>query len=218
MSKSAEAKSTSRLTGCERLISIVLAVALFAFAGFSSILQLHQTTTEIASDGSWKHTESPRDTSYFSIGASTIAAVLLLYAINGLRVARFSAGNIAVDTQPEKEAQRALDQIKSLDPAAEQPASSETPPESTATPEIVQTAKGKFESYKLAEVPVRVLQDAITKWPSGQDLPTDFTDFKFALRKTGRGNHPWIIKFRDRLPVTVSYGGKSKLEATVTMA
>jgi len=177
------------------------------------------TVTETASDGSWKIITSPLDDSTLRIGSGIFASVLLLYAMNGLRIVRFSAGNVSMETLPETQAQHVLDDVKSVDPSADEPVDPKTPPpESTAAPEIVRTAKGPFEYYRLPQVPARVLHDAIAGWPLDDPKPTDFTGFEVALRKTGRGNHPWILKFRDRVPIAVSYGGQGKGGSTVTKA
>jgi hypothetical protein len=210
-------KQVSKLTGSERFWSVIASFLLFVGAGYLQTHQLNKTTTEKASDGTWKSVESPVDTQNLTTSASILAALLLLYAINGLRVVRFSAGKVSLDTLSDEEANRTVSQVKSIDPSAELPIEPKLPPpETTASPEIVQTEKGKFERYQLSEVPPPVIQAALADWPEDNLPPKDWTDFMFALRKTGRGNHPWIIKFRDRMPVVVSYGGQGKEKPTVT--
>jgi len=60
-----------------------------------------------------------------------------------------------------------------------------------------------------------VLTDALLKWPPDIKKPDDLSAFEFATRKTGKGNHPWTIKFKGRKAIIVSYGGYRKDEASV---
>jgi hypothetical protein len=61
--------------------------------------------------------------------------------------------------------------------------------------ETIRTEEGSLSVYPLTSVPPRVLGDLFSKWPEGQPLPKDLSTFEFALRKEGKGNHPWVVKF-----------------------
>lgn len=69
------------------------------------------------------------------------------------------------------------------------------------------------------DVPLRVLADLVNRWRAdGSTGRWTVGDLEWAARKSGRGNHPWILKFEGRDYVyRVAYGGKGKREhGTVT--
>jgi hypothetical protein len=69
--------------------------------------------------------------------------------------------------------------------------------------------------YEIAALPEDVIKDLLNNWPSEAGAKPTSYDFEWALRKRGPGNLPWIIKFRGRRTVRVSYGGQGKRAPTV---
>jgi len=91
----------------------------------------------------------------------------------------------------------------------------ESPEPSEVPTGYLDAEDGRYAVYKLNELPISVITDALASWPEGDNKPEDLSSFEFATRKTGKGNHPWTIKFKGKKAVIVSYGGYGKVGATV---
>ena len=72
--------------------------------------------------------------------------------------------------------------------------------------------------HDLKDVPLRVVADLVGQWENeGRQGRWSLGQLEYALRRLGRGNHPWLLHFRDEnLLWKVSYGGQGKQKATVT--
>lgn len=71
--------------------------------------------------------------------------------------------------------------------------------------------------HRLTDVPMRVIGDLVDYWKeSGLQGRWTLGRLEYALRRPGRGNHPWLLQFRDEDHLwKISYGGRSKLDATI---
>jgi hypothetical protein len=145
------------------------------------------------------------------------ALIIVGYVINGLRFSRVSAAGVSAEAKDAAKA--AEDYYSESEGEREEEAVSiedkESPEASEDPVEYVQHDDGKYAVYPLEAVPVTVIGDALSNWPEDVDKPDDLSSFEFATRKTGKGNHPWTIKFKGRKAVAVSYGGYGKSGATV---
>lgn len=69
--------------------------------------------------------------------------------------------------------------------------------------------------YPAEQVPLRVIADIVAEWrDSDQSGTWTVSDIEYAIRRTGQGNFPWLVKFRAGKQFwRVAYGGKGKKEA-----
>ncbi len=78
----------------------------------------------------------------------------------------------------------------------------------------------KLALYQPEVVPLRVIADLIVQWRAeGRDGRWRVGNLDWAVRAVGRGNHPWLLQFKDDLVVwRVAYGGRGRVgeQATVT--
>lgn len=78
-----------------------------------------------------------------------------------------------------------------------------------------------YRMLQASEVPLRVVGDLVHGWKQdGRRGRWTLGNLKWSVRKTGNGNHPWIVVFSD--PKTgsdrlwkLSKGGRSSSEPTV---
>ena len=142
--------------------------------------------------------------------------ILILYAIHGRRFTRISAGDYTADSpSPETTAKEYYEQgMQSSEELRVDVANDPAPEPTEARSGVVTTNEGEFSVYALADVPTKVIRDALSQWPN-TELPDDLGAFEFASRKSGKGIHPWTLKFRGKKPIVVSYGGRGKSNATV---
>ena len=78
-----------------------------------------------------------------------------------------------------------------------------------------------YRMLQASEVPLRVVGDLVHGWKQdGRRGRWTLGNLKWSVRKTGKGNHPWIVVFSD--PKTgsdslwkLSKGGRSNSEPTV---
>ena len=147
-----------------------------------------------------------------------VATLFFFIAMNGRRVASVKLlGGVEVSALAEEAhaAERTLaPKIKEL---SDQETEEEPNSQPQATPsKTVQVDGVELGVYSLDAVPVRVLQDFLSD-DNAKNLPFLFA-VEFVAKRSGRGNYPWAIKFRgDERVWKVSYGGKSKTGATVTL-
>lgn len=157
-----------------------------------------------------------------------VAALFIVVALNGKRLLSVKVAGVEAQMAGASEsAKRALagkDVEDTKGAGAGKPA--DTAPEGT-TPasqpaQTITIGNIEYELFSLEDVPTRVMKDALEgiakPAPNGAgDVPPGTLGrLEFIARKSGRGNHPWLLKFRD-LDQTwkVSYGGQGKGEATV---
>ena len=142
---------------------------------------------------------------------------LLVFAINGLRFAKISAAGLSAEVPDVAAAAKGYYEAPSEDrPSAEVTVEHKDSPEPSEVPTgYLEAEDGKYAVYKLNELPASVITDALASWPESDSKPEDLSSFEFATRKTGKGNHPWTLKFKGKKAVIVSYGGQGKAVATV---
>jgi len=142
---------------------------------------------------------------------------LLVFAINGLRFAKISAAGVSAEAPDAATAARGYYQAPSEDrQKTEVTVQGKESPEPSELPTgYLEAEDGKYAVYKLNELPTSVITDALTSWPQGYTKPEYLSSFEFATRKTGKGNHPWTLKFKGQKAVVVSYGGQGKVIPTV---
>lgn len=142
---------------------------------------------------------------------------LLVFAINGLRFAKISAAGVSAEAPDAAAAAKGYYDAPSDErPKAEVTVQDKESPEPSEVPTgYLEAEDGKYAVYKLNELPTSVISDALASWPVGDTKPEDLGGFEFATRKTGKGNHPWTLKFKGKKAVVVSYGGYGKAGATV---
>lgn len=163
-----------------------------------------------------RSTNSSIDVSTPFIAVFTAGFAVFLFALNGLRFTKVSAPGLTAEmVNPQK---KAFEHFKL--PADDRPESEvvldKMSPEPTEVPSsYLNAADGQYAVYKLTELPIAVITDALTSWPGNAAKPEDLSGFEFATRKTGKGNHPWMLKFKGARAIVVSYGGKSKTGSTV---
>jgi hypothetical protein len=72
----------------------------------------------------------------------------------------------------------------------------------------------ELEFVETPEIPLRVFGDLIERWrKDGRGGRWTVGNLEWAAREPGRGNHPWLMKFRGSDHVyRVAYGGHGKRE------
>ncbi len=143
---------------------------------------------------------------------------LLLFAVNGLLISKVAAGNLSAETiNPREKARQFLETPEQNRSEAPVEIKKSAPEPSDIPSNIVTTKDGEFAVYKLDELPSGIIADALLSWPDSISKPDDLSTFEFATRKTGKGNHPWTLKFKGKQAIVVSYGGQAKKsKATVS--
>lgn len=144
---------------------------------------------------------------------------LVVFGINGIRFAKITAAGVSAEAPDATAAATTYYKAPSEDrPQTEVKVEEKESPDPTDVPTGYLEAEdgGKYAIYKLNEVPSSVISDALASWPKEDSKPEDLSGFEFATRKTGKGNHPWTLKFKGKKAVIVSYGGFAKLGATVS--
>lgn len=144
---------------------------------------------------------------------------ILAFTLNGLRFSKISAAGLSAESGDPAEAAEEFYETPKEDRAeAEVTVNDKESPEPSESPvTYVEQDDGRYAIYSLPAVPATVLSDAVSNWPGGNG-PDEITSFEFATRKTGKGNHPWTVKFKGKKAITVSYGGYGKTEPTVAPA
>ena len=186
-------------------------------------LWLHPGTRKVLAPacppGQWSVDVSADPTSLILVLLG-ISALLLVIALNGRRLAslKLPGGIEATSLEQEKKAveQAVASKVNLLSDATPAPSSTDAarpaPPDASPSASVV-VGGVDLGVYRLDAVPCAVLSDLLKAKVS--DLPRLFA-VEFVARKSGRGNHPWLIKFRgdDRI-WKVAYGGQGKDGPTV---
>jgi hypothetical protein len=159
--------------------------------------------------------------------------ILIVVGLNGVRFGRVTVGSFGVEGSDEKQAaqqfsdaipaealKEAVEGTKQVIEEASHTAEVTTPlsvevqesdliPTKDEIETIPLPGVGRLPVYPLVAIPLRVLISLFVEWPfRPEELPKDLSEFEFALRKMGKGNHPWIIKFKNiEQPIVVSLGG-----------
>ncbi len=136
---------------------------------------------------------------------------LLLFAINGLLISKLSAAGVSAETiaVTQENVEETLSAVEKLNSNEQVNLEKENLQLLDIPVNTIAIDKGNYAVYKLDEIPVSVITDALSAtWPQNISKPDNLSTFEFATRKTGQGNNPWILKFRNKLPVVVQYGGR----------
>ncbi|WP_167539415.1 hypothetical protein [Thioalkalivibrio thiocyanoxidans] len=213
-----ESPRYEELTTGQKVAGCIVAAVVFLIAIVVWVNPPVQVVTEYSREGDILGvTERDFDaTTPFTI--LTIGALIIVgYVLNGLRFSRISAAGVSAEA---KDAGQAAEKyyLESEGAREEEEVSVEekASPEASEDPvQYVQQEDGDYAVYPLEAVPVTVIGDALSNWPEDVSKPDDLSNFEFATRKTGKGNHPWTVKFKGRKAITVSYGGYGKSGATV---
>ena len=170
-------------------------------------------------DGHWRVVKASfeaADTTLLSAVLVIGGLVLVLYAINGYKIIRFSAGGFSAEADNAKERAQNFYKSEAGNTNSKTVEATREAPQPTEPPVGTINENGdELAVYELKDVPLSVISDAISAWPNEDGTPRSTADFEFATRKKGRGNNPWTIKFQGKPAVTVSYGGQGKPGATV---
>lgn len=144
-------------------------------------------------------------------------ATLLLYTINGMRFTKFSAAGVSVETEnPTRQAQDYLSTRSVDEPDRKIHIEEPEGPEAGRDAPQVETTIGEFKIFSIATMPIRIIEDALHNWPEQVEKPQSLAEFEWGARRTGKGNHAWYVKFKDRPEVAVAYGGQGKSDPTVS--
>jgi hypothetical protein len=142
---------------------------------------------------------------------------LLIFGINGLRITKVSAGDYSAEAgsvrKKAEEFHLAAEEQRPESPVAVP--DKDSPEPSDVPIATVKSKEGDVAIYSLSEVPTAVIADALAHWPENEPKPDDLSSFEFASRATGKGNHPWVLKFKGKKAVVVTYGGHAKRTPTV---
>ena len=143
--------------------------------------------------------------------------LLLLIAINGRKLVslKLPGGIEATTSESEKKAlEKAVGpdakKLKAIDEEAQD--SSVVEPDAVPN-DTIKLGGVDFGLYRTDAVPSQVFRELLAK---AAEIPEKFS-IEFVARKFGRGNHPWLVKFReDDRTWRVAFGGQGKSGATVT--
>ncbi|MBT9610552.1 MAG: hypothetical protein IV110_10965 [Aquabacterium sp.] len=212
--------TTTSLSYAERLVLILWASLILGMSCVAAIKPIQLTSTETDSTGKrTKVTTTEQARTEVAILLAAVGSVILFLGINGSKLSKLTVGSVTAETRtPEVKAAEATARDKTkpqeVTPPDADPPEEETQPTSTPEGKVIldNTALSVFSRDA---VPERVLQDALDRWPTPDKKPTDLSLLEFAARKSGKGNHPWVLKFTGFEPVKVSYGGQRKTEPTV---
>ncbi len=208
---------------CWRAAIILVSVVLMAASYMLAFQYASQKSTEWGQDGKiTRITESPRNQTELAVLAASGALCCLIWGLSGVKISQFSAGPISMKA-PSTEVGKAASRYSKTGQNPKEvrlersSAVSDVQEECPDTdPQTTVKIKGEdHRIYSLDSIPWRVLGDLFTNWPREYPIPRDLSTFEFAARKDGKGNHPWIIKFRDNPAYIVSYGGHGKSTSTV---
>lgn len=207
-----------KLGGWARGISGLLGLALVISSGVAVYFPPTPSTVVYdKSDVQISRTSTPSDLSSVLVTLALSGVGLILFGINGYRFTRFSAAGVSADS--EAVAQQAKKEIEAESDATQKiEIDKRSDPEPAAPQAPVATIEADDESYAvyaLADVPAKLIGDALAGWPADHNKPSTLADLEYASRKKGKGNHAWQLKFRGIPPVRVTYGGHAKSDPTV---
>lgn len=187
------AAEVDTLRTSEQLMAAGIGVTLLVSSCLALFIRF-PTAHEWSGDGFLVH--STRSVAHISGIVTTLAIAglaFIAYALNGIRIVKLGMGSLNLDG--------VLPEVKST--------SKQTMDEVPGT---------KPETVKRKDVPVQVIADAIEAWPAELGVaPSGIDDFEDASHKSGKGSHPWFLKFKDRPVVRVYYGGRGRTGAHVSI-
>lgn len=208
---------TEQLTQTERIVGALLAVVLAAIAFVVLYRPPTKSITETSGAGGKTHViqESQDSTNPF-VALFLGGLVVFVFSLNGLRLSKISAAGVSAESPDAGKAAQEFYETEVEDRAEEEvTVPNKDSPEPVDPPiRYVEQDDKRYAVYSLEAVPASVMGDALSNWPEGTK-PAVMGSFEFASRRTGRGNHPWTVKFKGNRAVTVSYGGYGKKTATV---
>jgi hypothetical protein len=152
------------------------------------------------------------DPTTLAVSLLSMGVIALLFAANGLRLRsgskdHFEFGPSDDDVRKAQETERA--QSTTPGKTADKQIEGKDSPEPKGA--AIKTV-GDDAVFEPEDVPITVFTDLLTEYPDAIEKPADI---KFALRKTGRGNHPWRLTHIGGQVYTVAYGGRGKEGASV---
>lgn len=156
------------------------------------------------------------------------ATLLLLFAANGRRVlsAKFGENELKLAVGPRPE-----DVIRDLKNVADEEAPGDTSsgeteasgkqfsPEAPGDSRTVDVNGRTLAYVEADDLPARVVYAVLHDIYSNDEdgFPDRLSDIEYGARSTGRGNHPWFVKFRRRERIgKVAFGGQGKTTPTVS--
>ncbi len=199
------------LTPCTRRTSFVLGLVL-AGLSIAAVLARFPTAYEWASDGSVvKSSRTVSDISGVATALAISGVALLAYAMNGVRLTKFGVGSVVA------EGSSAVKSFREHPPSEADAKSVEVDAEEVEpTREPAAVLDDQMAVFELADVPSRVINDALAHWPADAgEPPSTLGAFEYASRRRGRGPYPWILKFAGHPEIRVFYGGRGKRDPTV---
>lgn len=228
-------QAPNMLTCCERWL---LGLSGFGMFGLSVLAWLNPAMRTVASAQA-----SGQSTILISSEPSSIVLALLAFgslllfiAVNGRRISNLKLpGGAEFTSAIEQETKAAVTALTpkvgeisgtgtdshgnaqvGTSPGTNSSARSDTASQPQGTPSKTTQVNGvELGVYALDAVPVRVLRDLLDKMPESE-LPQLFA-VEFVARRSGRGNHPWLIKFRAEEKIwKVAYGGHGKVDPSVS--
>lgn len=197
------------ITGFLGLLLVASAAAIAYFPPAPLTIKKDSKNLQVSS------TSTPSDPSTLTLGMMLSGIGLFLFSLNGYRFTKFSAAGVSAESSLIREKAR-QELIENMSGAEHITIQDRDSPSTTTSPLAIVTAKdAEYEIYSLADVPSKVIEDALSQWPTPQVKPTSLAEFQFASRKAGKGNHAWQLKFTGYPLVEVSYGGYGKKNPTV---
>lgn len=210
-----------KLHWAARLVCGLLGAALIAGAGLLMYKPpLHETISRDSKDFQVTRVSEPME-----LGSAVVAILfgglgVLLFALNGYRFSKFSAGGVSAESDAVAQS-AAKDLAKPNDETTpikiDKGAEPDPQPTQPAVGSVV-AEDGEYAVYQLSDVPVKVVTHALSALTAQKTAPDTLSDFEYASRKKGKGNHAWRLKFRGKPPIVVTYGGQAKSLPTVSGA
>lgn len=165
--------------------------------------------------------------SIFGIWVS-VTGVLLAFAIYRRQTADSNASEERLTSRMSEQSELIAHALESAnrsdaDPAAVVEVSQDLFAEATEIASNVGVLTGAEQDFYLLkrdDIPLSVLSDLVIGWQSA-NLQGKWTvgNAEYALRRIGKGNHPWFVIFRDsseqRRLWRISRGGQGRAEPTV---
>jgi hypothetical protein len=213
-----EAMQTDELNEFQRRVGFGISALLIALAFIVLYCPPSKATIETDHSGTIAKTVKETQDSTTPFLALFLSGITVLaFTLNGLRFSKISAGGVTAETAKAGEAAQGFYETPKEERAEEEITidDKESPEPSESPISYTDQADGRYAVYDLEALPASVIGDALANWPD-ENKPDDLGSFEFATRKTGKGNHPWTVKFKGKKAITVSYGGQGKTEATVT--
>lgn len=208
---------TDELNNFERKVGFGVSGVLIVLAFIVLYCPPSRSTVETNQNGTViKTLEEMQDPTMPFLALFLGGLTVLAFTLNGLRFSKVSAGGVTAESaKAGKAAQEFYETPKEERAEEEVTVPDKDSPEPSESPiSTTEQVDGRYAVYLLEAVPASVIGDALANWPDA-NKPDDLSSFEFATRKTGKGNHPWTIKFKGKKAITVSYGGQGKTDATV---